>query len=238
MQLLITGTSSGLGHALAREYLRQGAGVWGLSRRIPSDLKEHSSYTHIPCDLSDQNQLASAVSQLPEGIPMLDRVILNAALLPDINDMKDVPMEEIHMVMNVNVWANKLLIDLIVDRFKVVRQVVAVSSGASVSGSRGWNVYSISKAALNMMISLYARERPDTHFSSIAPGVVDTAMQEIIASLPDDPRFPTQKRLREMREGHEMQTPEAAAALYIRVMGYALDEPSGSYLDVRDYSES
>jgi benzil reductase ((S)-benzoin forming) len=235
MHLLITGTSSGLGHALAGEYLKRGSTVWGLSRRAPSDLQAHSSYSHFTCDLSELDQLAAVVKQLPEGIPVLDRAILNAAVLPDINDMKDTPLEEIHRVMDINVWANKLLIDLITDRFKEVRQVVAVSSGASVSGSRGWNSYSISKAALNMVISLYAHEMPETHFSAIAPGVVDTAMQESIASLPDDPRFPTQKRLKEMREAHEMQTSEDAAALFIQVMGYALDEPSGSYLDVRDY---
>jgi benzil reductase ((S)-benzoin forming) len=236
MKLLITGTSSGLGHALAGEYLKRGAKVWGLSRRAPSDLQAESTYTHIACDLSDKDQLFSAVSQLPEDISLLDRMILNAAVLSDTNDMADTSLEEIHRVMNINVWANKLLIDRITERIKEVRQVVSVSSGASVSGARGWNAYSISKAALNMMISLYAKEMPDTHFSSIAPGVVDTAMQETIASLPDDPRFPTQKRLREMREAHEMQTAEQAAKLFIKVMEYALDEPSGSYLDVRDFS--
>lgn len=236
-QILITGTSSGLGHALAAEYLRQGARVWGLSRRAPSDLQTHSGYTHLTCDLADPNQISAVVSQLPEGISVLDMIILNAAVLPEINDLKDTRMDEIRRVMDINVWANKWLIDLITERIKVVHQVVAISSGASVSGSRGWNAYSISKAALNMMISLYAKEMSDIHFSSIAPGVVDTAMQETIASLPDDPRFNTQKRLREMRAAREMFRPEEAARLLIKVMEIARDEPSGSYQDVRDFEE-
>lgn len=235
MQLLITGTSSGLGHALAAEYLRLGARVWGLSRRIPADLRANDSYTHLTCDLADLEQLPSVVDRLPEEMQVLDLLILNAAVLPEISDMKDARLEEIQKVMDINVWANKLLIDLITDRVKRLRQVVAISSGASVNGSGGWNAYSISKAALNMMVSLYAREMPDTHFSAIAPGVVDTGMQGVIASLPDDPRFATQKRLREMREAGEMYTPEKAAGLMIRVLGHARDEPSGSYLDVRDY---
>jgi NAD(P)-dependent dehydrogenase (short-subunit alcohol dehydrogenase family) len=234
--IFITGTSSGLGNALAKEYLRKGARVWGLSRRAPADLQSKSSYIHLSCDLADHAQVAAKVSQLLEDTPVLDLMILNAAILPDISDMKDTPLESIKKVMHINVWANKLLIDLVMDRIKVVKQIVAVSSGASVSGSRGWNAYSVSKAGLNMMISLYAKEMPDTHFSAIAPGVVDTEMQETIASLPDDPRFSTQKKLRRMRKAGEMFTPEEASRLMLLVIGLAKDEDSGSYLDVRDYT--
>ena len=234
--VFISGTSSGLGNALVKEYLRKGARVWGLSRRIPTDLQPQSAYTHFSCDLADPKQITATVNRLPQGTPVLDLVILNAAILPEINDMKATPLEAIKKVMDINVWANKLLIDLISERINVVKQVVAVSSGASVSGSRGWNAYSISKAALNMMISLYAKEMPDTHFSAIAPGVVDTEMQETIASLPDDPRFSAQERLKKMRKANQMFTPEEAARLMLVVMGLARDEPSGSYLDARDYT--
>jgi NAD(P)-dependent dehydrogenase (short-subunit alcohol dehydrogenase family) len=218
------------------EYLSKGARVWGLSRRVPNDLQANSSYTHYSCDLEEHDQLPAIAELFQEGTPVLDLVILNAAILPAINDMKTTPLETIRKVMDINVWANKLLIDLITEKINVVKQVVAISSGASVSGSRGWNAYSISKAAMNMMISLYAKEIPDTHFASIAPGVVDTAMQETIASLPDDPRFSAQKRLREMREAHEMYTPEEAARLMLAVTDLARNKVTGSYLDVRDYT--
>lgn len=90
----ITGTSSGLGYALAVEYLKRGADVWGLSRRSPSDLQTHSNYTHFTCDLNDRDQLISVVRQLPEERSVLDTLILNAAVLPDISDMKDTSLEE------------------------------------------------------------------------------------------------------------------------------------------------
>ncbi len=233
MNLLITGTSSGIGYALAREYLETGARVFGISRRYHNRLRPFAGYTHLSCSLEEVNGLESKIPDLLTDTRSLDQVILNAGMLPVIGDMQETSMESIHQVMNVNVWANKVLIDVLSRHVREIHQVVAISSGASIKGSRGWNVYSISKAALNMMIQLYAAEMPDTHFSSIAPGVVETAMQDSIADLEEDERFQVVQRLKKMRSNNEMSSPRQTALTLIEAMGAALQEKSGSYLDVR-----
>lgn len=234
MNILVTGTSSGIGYALTREYLQNGAKVFGISRRCNDKLAEFPDYHHLSHDLLCFDNLQEKVKELLRSKKTIDLVILNAGMLPDLKDLRETSMDEIKKVMNVNVWANKLIMDTMIDEVPRIYQVVAISSGASISGARGWNVYAISKAALNMMIQLYARELPETHFTALAPGVVDTAMQEYISGLPEDKRFPVIDRLKEIRGTSQMPGPEDAANYLVEAIGHVLQFESGSYVDVRD----
>lgn len=234
MKILVTGTNSGIGNAVAREYLEKGARVYGISRKFNKNLRKYADYHHLSHDLSDHTTLEEKLKQLLNGETVLDQVLLNAGMLPEINDIRDTSLEEIHRVMDVNVWVNKVLLDALFRLIPEIYQVVAISSGASRSGARGWNVYAISKAALNMLIILYSREIPETHFSAITPGVVDTGMQDYIFTLPDDGRFQVVSRLKEMKRNREMKDPREAAVHLIEAMGYALQRENGSYIDIRE----
>jgi NAD(P)-dependent dehydrogenase (short-subunit alcohol dehydrogenase family) len=130
--------------------------------------------------------------------------------------------------MDLNLWANKQVIDTL-DQHATSRQIVAVSSGAAVNGSKGWGPYAISKAALNMMIKVYAGEKPWTHFSAIAPGVVMTPMLRHLLRHTDPDVFPSVRRIRE----GVIQTPEVAARRFLAACEKALKYESGSFLDVR-----
>ena len=56
-----------------------------------------------------------------------------------------------------------------------------------MNGSKGWGAYSLSKAGLNMLLKVYAKEMPETHFTALAPGIIDTPMvQHIIKNVNDE----------------------------------------------------
>jgi len=160
-------------------------------------------------------------------------VILNAGVLSEIKDVKDTSLDEIKKVMDVNVWANKILIETLFSEVNEIKQVVAVSSGAAVSGARGWNVYSLSKATLNMLISLFAKEYTDTHFCALAPGLVDTGMQDYIYSLEDEGKFPIVQRLKQAKGTEKMPKPDEAARIFAKAVEFARNYESGTFLDVR-----
>lgn len=233
MNILITGTSSGMGNALAKIYLEKGNIVFGISRHYNHNLSGYPNYNHLSLDLMDEN-IGGEIRGFFKNTKILDLVVLNAGILPPVNDLKSTMMSDINKVMRVNVWANKEIIDTLSEISEEIKQIVAVSSGAAVSGARGWNVYSISKAALNMMISLYSKEMPDIHFTALAPGVIDTGMQEYIYGLPEEKHFPVVKRLREMRDSGEMLSPEEAVKNLVRVFPLLKRYKSGEFLDVRD----
>ena len=230
--IYITGVSSGLGHGLAKVYLEQGATVYGCSRRKPEDLVAQGLRFQA-IDLSDANAGAASLSQQIQDVDRLDRVILNAAKLGKIRDIQDTPLSDLRETMEINLWANKWLLDVFFSKERIVKQVVAISSGASHSGSRGWNGYSLSKAALNMLVKLYAGERPDTHFISLAPGLVDTAMQDYITNLADDDRYPSLQTLKAAKGTDTMPDGETCARRLIDIFPKLLQLESGSYADIR-----
>jgi benzil reductase ((S)-benzoin forming) len=234
MNILITGTNSGLGYGLAKYFLDLGHTVFGISRRQNEELKSHQNFRFLYQDISRFSEIETNVGSFLSGIKNLDIVILNAGMLKEIKDMKDTSMDEIHEVMNVNVWSNKVLIDILFRQMDEVSQVVGISSGASVSGSRGWNAYALSKATLNMLILLYAQEHPGTHFCSLAPGLIKSKMQSYIYEFPENEHYPVVDRLKQEWESGQMPEPMKAAETVAKAIIKAREFKSGSYLDARN----
>ncbi|QDU97584.1 SDR family NAD(P)-dependent oxidoreductase [Lignipirellula cremea] len=236
--VLITGVSSGIGHALADWYLNRGYRVYGLSRRQPDDLLAREHFHFASLDLNQFDAIAPTLGRLLTGEASLDLVILNAGILGQFDDLANTPMTDLQHTMDVNVWSNKVLLDQLFADGRNVRQVVAISSGAAVNGGRGWSGYSVSKAALNMLVMLYSREQPKTHFTSFAPGIVDTAMQEQLRSRTPDDRFPSVETLRSKQNTPDMPTPAVAAERLAGAMARLPDlVESGQFTDLRRLGE-
>jgi len=232
--VLITGVSGGLGYALAQYYLNSGYYVYGLSRTKPKSLDNNTNFSFLSLDLAQPASISEAVASWLDSVSSLDLVVLNAGKLGIIQDLKDTSWEGLNEVMTVNVWANKMLCDTLFKSNRQVKQVVAISSGASITGYRGWGAYAISKAALNMFMKLYALERADTHFTALAPGLVDTNMQAYLTSLPTDDRFSSLERLKKARHTDQMLVPDKAAQILCPYMASLLDKPSGRFNDIRN----
>lgn len=234
MNIFITGVSAGIGWGLSNYYLSQGHQVFGLSRRIPKDLMNESNFNHSSCDLTDFKKSNSTISSLTQGIEKIDLVILNAGILGEIANMKDQTIDGMKKVLEINVWANKPVIDSIIENVSEVVKVVAISSGAAVNGSKGWGGYSISKAALNMFIKLYASENDKTRFYAFAPGLIDTAMQDYLCggSLNIE-TFPSAKKLMAARGTENMPTALAAGEILAKGIQELDKLKTGSFVDIR-----
>jgi hypothetical protein len=83
-----------------------------------------------------------------------------------------------------------------------------------------------------MMIGLYAAERPETHFCALAPGIVDTPMQDQISDLPRDERFSSLDMLRSAKGSPMMPKPEVASSRLVEGIAKVTKYPSGSFLDI------
>ncbi len=232
--ILITGVSSGIGHALAAHYLNHEHHVCGISRGTPDERLQKQNFRFESLDLRKFDRIAPTLARLLSGVDRLDLVILNAGILGRFGDLIDTPLSDLKNTMDVNLWANKVLLDRIFASGVDVSQVVGISSGASVNGHRGWGGYSLSKAALNMLMKLYSAERPATHFTALAPGIIDTAMQDELCSRPQDERYTAIEVLRSKRGTPEMPPPEKAAPMLAETFA-RLPEliESGEYADVR-----
>ncbi len=206
----------------------------GTSRRRPDDLASDASFRFVNCDLRQPESLPAAIKELTGGQQHIDLVVLNAGVLGEFGDLCDAEIDDLQNTMLVNVWANKAVLDWLFAGGMAVEQVVAISSGAAVNGNRGWSGYAISKAALNMFVKLYAKEQPATHFCALAPGLVDTEIQERLRALPLDERFESVAAIAAKHNTPDMPTPEAAAPKLAAAMERlsSLVE-SGEFVDVR-----
>lgn len=233
--VLITGASSGIGLALARAMIARGERVFALQRRA-SPLAGTPGYRELQHDLADLAEIGAKLEELLRGEPTPERVILNAAIGAEPRDIGDTPLSSIQHLMTVNTWANKVVLDTLFTSGRSPQQVIGISSGAAVRGNRGWNGYSLSKAAFVMLLDLYASERPETHFCSLAPGIVHTAMQEALDQVParDVEKFPSVQRLLAARGTDAMPMPDVAATRLLAAFDAALEHRSGAFLDLRE----
>lgn len=226
----ITGTSSGLGLGLAEYLSQQGWTVYGCSRRgcnLPG-------VDDQICDLTDYDSIPGALSSLLEGVESLELVILNAGVLGRIRNLTASSLADLKQVIEINVWANKVVMDWLHAWKKPIAQIVMISSGAAVLGNKGWGGYAISKAALNMLAKLYAHEFAQTHIISVAPGIIDTAMMDYLCGEADAKMFPALERLRQARGTEVMPGPLEAAARLVSILPQLKDWPSGSFVDIRE----
>jgi benzil reductase ((S)-benzoin forming) len=189
---LVTGTSSGIGEALARELLERGWRVVGIARRLAPIAAPR--YTQLRLDLSDLRTLASSLdTQLTSLVtdPGVTRLGLvnNAAmegLLGPISRLNAAAMPEVYAV---NTAAPVLLMGWFQRhaRHGQPLRIVNVSTGAAVAPFPGCGAYGSTKAALRMAGMILAAEldaaasaastQPDTTILSFEPGLVDTPMQ-------------------------------------------------------------
>jgi benzil reductase ((S)-benzoin forming) len=196
---LVTGTSSGIGDALAHELLRRGWSVIGVSRR-PSVI-ETDRYTHLRVDLQDPAAMigrieASIGARLSDpGVGRLG-LVNNAAHIALLGPVPQIDPAELLKVYAVNIAAPVSLMGLLLRRGRpgCPLRIVNVSSGAATRPLPGMAAYCTSKAALRMAGMVLAaeleddgptgRQHADATILSYEPGIVDTEMQAAARSAP------------------------------------------------------
>ena len=109
--ILITGCSSGLGQELTQRYLKEGYTVYGISRKKPKF--KHKNFKFKSFDLSKTSNIKKSLKTYIKKIQNIDTVYLNAGILGRIDSMTKLSTKEIKKTLNINVFANKELLDLL-----------------------------------------------------------------------------------------------------------------------------
>ncbi len=209
MLIYITGTSSGIGEALALKCLNEGLQVIGMSRKCTI---EQSNYSHIFIDLSDLEAISNFdfLSNINDDIVLVN----NAGVVGPIKPIGHQIEAEIIQVNHVNVIAPQLLTNKFIHKFQPLDkqyQIINISSGAGKHSIDAWSTYCASKAAIDLFSETVAEELKSRNFNnwtiqSIAPGVVDTKMQQNIReSNPKD--FLNHQKFVDLNNSNELASP-------------------------------
>lgn len=182
---LVTGSSRGIGRAIALEYARAGARVVVTSRKLDAcqavveqiRAEGHEAMA-IACNISSKEQIHALVEQTERAWEPVDVLVCNAAVNPFYGPMAEIPDEAFAKVLNVNIVANAWLVNRVAPGMAARGggAVVIISSIAGLTGSRVLGAYAISKAADMQMARNLALEWGKQHIrvNCIAPGLVKT----------------------------------------------------------------
>ena len=179
--IIITGTSSGIGFELVNIFSKKNHRVLALSRDN-SKLRELKLDGVDAIDFDLNHYDYGKINEFLKKAENIDILINNAGYLIN-KPFKETTLEDFQMVYSTNVFSVAMLIKNTIDFMESGSNVLNISSIGGIQGSvkfPGLSAYSSSKGALNILTEMLAEEYKDRgiHFNSLALGSVQTKMLE------------------------------------------------------------
>ena len=180
--IIVTGTSRGIGLELALQFANAGHHVLALSRKTPQILIENSNVTCLSVDLSKEEDLSQVEQFLATSWGKIDAIVHNAGALL-LKPFEETTSEEFENIYKVNVFGVANLTRTCLPFLQKGSHVVTISSMGGIQGSMkfaGLSAYSSSKGAVITLSELLAEEYKETGiaFNVLALGAVQTEMLE------------------------------------------------------------
>lgn len=213
-QFIVFGVSTGIGFALVKELLKQKKNVVGIGRRNSID---HPNYRFIQLDLNNPKAVEEFV------LPKLHEpfvLIYNAGVLGEVTPFVKQAQNNAQNVFQVNYLSLVSVTHKALQNIEHCQQIIYISSGAANRAIPSWSQYCASKAAVNMFAETLQLELESQGnnclIRSVAPGVVDTPMQDQIRSTSEND-FSQVDHFKALKEKGELSSPEDVAKklLYI-----------------------
>jgi NAD(P)-dependent dehydrogenase (short-subunit alcohol dehydrogenase family) len=178
--IIITGTSRGIGYELALQFANAGHHVLAISRKTPQELIEHENITCLSVDLSIESDLTKVSNFLSSSWKKVDAVIHNAGALL-LKPFAETTPSEFENIYKVNVFGVANLTRICLPYLQKGSHVVTISSMGGIQGSMkfaGLSAYSSSKGAVITLSELLAEEYKERGiaFNVLALGSVNTEM--------------------------------------------------------------
>lgn len=220
----VTGTSRGIGQALAEQLLERGWSVVGAARGDAPASLQQAGYRHEQLDLADLEAVRSTLERVLARTDWASfesvALVNNAGLVAPVGAPDQLDLAELDASVRVNLsvpmWiAGRFLAAV---PTSVPLRLVHLGSGAATSSYSGWSAYCASKAGLAMAARCLARDAEqmphlagrDLRVLDYAPGVVATEMQSTIRGV-DESHFPNRARFVELHASGALVAPSGPA---------------------------
>ncbi len=178
--IIITGTSRGIGYELALQFANAGHQVLAISRKMSETLSNHKNITCLSVDLSNESHLTKVSKFLSENWKIIDAIVHNAGSLL-FKPFAETTNQDFENIYKVNVFAIANLTRICLPYLQKGSHVVSISSMGGIQGSAkfsGLSAYSSSKGAIITLSELLAEEYKEqgVSFNVLALGSVNTEM--------------------------------------------------------------
>jgi len=194
---VITGSTRGIGRAIAERMAEHGANVVVSSRKqevcdqVAKEINDKfgkGKAVAIAANISSREHLQNLVDQTNKTFGRIDVLVCNAASNPYYGPMAEISDEQFAKILNNNIVANNWLTSMVVPQMIARRDgsIIIVSSIGGLKGSTVIGAYCISKAAdMQLARNLACEYGPhNIRVNCIAPGLIKT---DFAKALWDDP---------------------------------------------------
>lgn len=244
---IISGCSRGIGAAIARQCTGSDNYVIGLSRTEVPELSEFmaSTSTHfrfIQTDLSKPNRVEQLSTELFSSLQREETsrltLINNAGMLEPIapcgSEQDDLVISHIQLNLIAPMLLSSAMIRFTKD-WDIPKTILNISSGAATNPYYGWSSYCSSKAGLAMFTRCVALEQEEAEFPckilAIAPGIVDTAMQDTIRTKRAED-FPMLEKFIQLKENGHLRDPAQVASDLLKLI-HSSETKQGTLADLK-----
>ncbi len=245
---IITGTSRGLGEAFARELMTQDCVLFCISRNKNEFLIKLAKETktrlfYYSYDLTCVDGLEDLFKKIFEEIDFSKCqeicLINNAGVVAPVMPAEKCKGDSIVNNITLNQIAPMILSSFFISqtsKFTKKKSIINISSGAGRKPYYGWSSYCTSKAGLDMFSRVLGVEETGkvnpVKVMSIAPGIIDTEMQEEIrnSSVED---FPLLDNFIDYKEKGVLSDASEVAKAILKVIENGFEQ--GAILDIRDF---
>jgi benzil reductase ((S)-benzoin forming) len=240
---IVTGTTRGIGRALARQIIADGDLLYTISS---ADNEITTVWHNINCDLGDPDSAVVAIERLLDSVRVeaVRSLVLinNAGVLGPIGPIDADTDWQIARQININVIAPAVLMAVFIRQtagLEIERRIINISSGAARHPYAGWSVYCSAKAFLEMMTRCAAAEqalREDpVVVCAVCPGRVETRMQRRIRDSSPD-QFPAQPDFIQAKNRGDVIEPQRIAEMLL-TLDRAGQLRNGHVYDLRDVQQ-
>ncbi len=194
---IVTGSTKGIGRAIAERLAEHGAKVTISSRKAAAcdevaagiNAKRPGAAISVPANISSKDDLARLVDETRTAFGKVDILVCNAASNPYAGPMSGISDEAFRKILDNNIVSNHWLIHMVAPEMAERRDgaIIIVSSIGGLRGSGILGAYAISKAADMQLARNLAQELSPSNIrvNCIAPGLVKTDFARILWDTPE-----------------------------------------------------
>jgi len=221
---VVTGSTKGIGKAIAERLAEHGAKVTISSRKAAAceavaaaiNAKHPGAAISVPANISSKDDLQRLVDETRAAFGQIDILVCNAASNPYFGPMSGISDEAFHKILDNNIVSNHWLIHMVAPEMAARKDgaIVVVSSIGGLRGSGALGAYAISKAADMQLARNLAQELSPSNIrvNCIAPGLVKTDFARALWDTPEaERRSSAETPLRRLGEPDDI----AGAAVFL-----------------------
>ena len=197
---IVTGSTKGIGKAIAERLAEHGAKVAISSRKAAAveavaaeiNARHQGQAIGVPANISSKDDLQRLVDETRKAFGKVDILVCNAASNPYYGPMSGISDEAFRKILDNNIVSNNWLINMVTPEMKERHDgsIIIISSIGGLRGTPVIGVYAISKAADMQMARNLAQELSPSNIrvNCIAPGLVKTDFARALWDTPEAER--------------------------------------------------